>query len=135
MQVGVKTPHIEINVKGSEIPPTLLEILKKEYGEGVCYLSDSDDELVDIEATDWYKDINAKMTPGDYVKIYRENRGITQEKLGKMLGDVPRQNISSMERGTRPISLKMARKLSSILGVPLVKIIGDERSEAGLPKR
>jgi transcriptional regulator with XRE-family HTH domain len=75
------------------------------------------------------------MTPGDYVKIYRENRGITQEKLGKMLGDVPRQNISSMERGTRPISLKMARKLSSILGVPLVKIIGDERSEAGLPKR
>ncbi len=125
MQVVVKTPHIEISVKGTAIPPKLISILQEEYGQELNFIEDDDEELVNVVETQWYKNIKAKMTPGSYLKIYRENKGITQAKMGKMLGDVPRQNISGMERGTRPISLKMARKLSEILGVPLEKFIRD----------
>ena len=128
MRVVVKTPHIEINVKGSEIPPSLLKFLKKEYGEKLSYLDDDGDELVDITATDWYRNIGERMSPGDYMKVYRENKGLTQEQLGRMLGNIPRQNVSGMERGTRPISLKMARKMAALLGVSVSKLLEGEIS-------
>jgi transcriptional regulator with XRE-family HTH domain len=63
------------------------------------------------------------MAPGAYLRIYRENKGMTQLQLGEALGNIPRQHISNMENGRRPISLKMARKLSLLLGVRLEKFI------------
>ena len=105
MQAVVKTPRIEINIKG-EIPDRLMSVLEEEYGEQIQLLEDNDEETVNVFETDWYRDIKSKMTPGDNLKIYRENRGLTQAKLGEMLGAVPRQHISNMERGVRSISLK-----------------------------
>ena len=63
------------------------------------------------------------MTPGTYLKIYRENFGLTQAELGKRLGNVPRQHISNMECGSRNISLKTAKKLSQIFHVSPEKFI------------
>lgn len=63
------------------------------------------------------------MTPGTYLHIYRENEGLTQLQLGEALGEIPRQHISDMEHGRRSISLKMARKLSLLLGAPIEKIL------------
>ncbi len=80
-------------------------------------------EAVNVFETDWYRDIKSKMTPGDNLKIYRENRGLTQAKLGEMLGAVPRQHISKMERGVRSISLKTARKLAELFKVSPEKFI------------
>ena len=80
-------------------------------------------EKVNIFETDWYRNIKSKMTPGDNLRIYRENRGLTQAKLGEVLGDVPRQHISNMERGARSISLKTARKLAALFGVSPEKFI------------
>jgi DNA-binding XRE family transcriptional regulator len=125
MQAVVRTPRIEISVKGIEIPARLLLVLKEEYGDGLKLVEDDDDDLVIATGTDWYKGVKANMGPGDYLRIYRENKGMTQSKLGEALGGVPRQHISNMERGQRPISLKMARKLTKILDVPISKIIMD----------
>ena len=86
-------------------------------------LEDNDEEAVNIFETGWYRDIKSKMTPGDNLRIYRENRGLTQAKLGEMLGDVPRQHISNMERGVRSISLKTARKLAALFKVSPEKFI------------
>ncbi|MFQ5640366.1 MAG: helix-turn-helix transcriptional regulator [bacterium] len=44
-------------------------------------------------------------------------QGLTQRELGEMLGRIPRQHISNMERGIRSISLRTARKLSEIFNV------------------
>jgi Predicted transcriptional regulators len=64
------------------------------------------------------------MTPAAYLRICRENKKLTQSQLGESLGrGIPRQHISNMEHGHRPISLKMARKLSSLFGVPIEKFI------------
>ena len=122
MQAVVKTPRIEINIKG-EIPDRLMSVLEEEYGEQIQLLEDNDEEAVNVFETDWYRDIKAKMTPGDNLKIYRENRGLTQAKLGEMLGAVPRQHISNMERGARSISLKTARKLAELFKVSPEKFI------------
>ena len=86
-------------------------------------LEDNDEETANIFETGWYRDIKSRMTPGDNLRIYRENRGLTQAKLGEMLGDVPRQHISNMERGVRSISLKTARKLAALFKVSPEKFI------------
>ena len=78
---------------------------------------------MNIFETDWYRDIKSRMTPGDNLRIYRENHGLTQARLGEMLGGVPRQHISNMEREVRSISLKTARKLAKLFKVSPEKFI------------
>jgi len=120
MQAVVKTPLIEINIKGV-IPTKLLSVLKEEYGEQVKLSKDIDEEKVNIFETEWYRKTKAKTTPGDNLRIYREMYGMTQKKLGEMLGGIPRQHISNMERGIRTISLKTAHKLSEIFNISVEK--------------
>ena len=122
MQAVVKTPRIEIFIKG-EIPARLLSVLNEEYGGQVRLSKDKGDELVDIFETEWYRSVKSGMTPGDNLRIYRENHGLTQARLGEMLGGVPRQHISNMEREVRSISLKTARKLAEIFRVSPDKFI------------
>ena len=122
MQAVVKTPRIEINIKG-EIPEKLMSVLEEEYGEHIQLLDESDEETVSVFETDWYRDIKSRMTPGDNLRIYRENHDLTQAKLGEMLGGVPRQHVSNMERGVRSISLKTARKLAKLFRVSPEKFI------------
>jgi len=125
MQAVVKTPHIEISVRGAAIPPKLMDVLKEEYGQELSLVEDDGDELVDVFETQWYKGLKEKMTPGTYLRIYRENRGLTQQKLSDALGGIPRQHISNMEHGLRSISLRMAKKLSLLLGAPIERFIED----------
>jgi len=122
MQAVVKTPHIEITIKG-EIPPKLLSVLEEEFGKGVHLTEEGEEEVVDIFETAWYAKIKSKMTPGENLRIYRENRGLTQGQLGVLLGGIPRQHISNMEHGIRPISLKMARSLAKVFKVSPAKFI------------
>ena len=122
MQAVVKTPRIEIVIKG-EIPDKLMSVLNEEYGEHVQFCEAGEGDLVDIFETDWYKRVKSGTTPGDNLRIYRENRGLTQTRLGEMLGGVPRQHVSNMEREVRSISLKTARKLAQIFQVSPGKFI------------
>ena len=122
MQAVVKTPRIEVNIKG-EIPPKLISLLEEEFGENLQLAEEGDEEKVNIFETDWFQEIKAQTTPGDNLKIYRENHNLTQAKLGEMLGGIPRQHISNMERGVRPISIKNARKLAEIFGISSAKFI------------
>ena len=89
----------------------------------------SGDSSCNVSDTKWYKDIKRGMTPGKYLRIYRENKGLTQIQLGEVLGGIPRQHIFDMENGHRSISLKMARKLSTFLGAPIERFLKNE--EAG----
>jgi DNA-binding XRE family transcriptional regulator len=130
MQAVVKTPRIEINIKGAAIPPKLIGVLREEYGDNLKLVKNDEESLVNAIETGWYKKTKAKMTPGDYLRIYRENNGLTQGRLGELLGGIPRQHISNMERGHRPISLKIARKLAKILNAPIEKLLIEENHHA-----
>jgi DNA-binding XRE family transcriptional regulator len=124
MQAVVKTPHIEINVQGDIIPTKLLFFLKEEYGNKVKFIEEESGKLVNAVNTQWYKDIQAATTPGDYLRIYRERNGLTQAQLGEMAGGVPRQHISNIENGRRSISVKAARKFADIFDVSFEIFLG-----------
>ncbi len=122
MQAVVKTPRIEILIRG-EIPDKLMSVLNEEYGEQIRFSGTNTDDLVDVFETDWYRSVRSGMAPGDNLRTYRENRGLTQARLGELLGGVPRQHVSNMEREVRSISLKTARKLAQIFQVSPEKFI------------
>jgi plasmid maintenance system antidote protein VapI len=48
---------------------------------------------------------------------------MTQAELGKALGGLPRQHISNMENGSRPISKRTALKLAKLFDVSVEKFI------------
>ncbi|MCE2439789.1 MAG: helix-turn-helix transcriptional regulator [Candidatus Latescibacteria bacterium] len=122
MQAVVKTPCIEIVIKG-DIPDRLMTVLNEEYGEEVQLSEDNSDDLVDVFETDWYRSVKSGMAPGDNLRTYRENHGLTQARLGELLGGVPRQHVSNMEREVRSISVKTARKLADIFQVSPGKFV------------
>lgn len=119
MQAAVKTPHTEIRITG-KIPQRLIDVLREEFGPAL-HLEPDDDEPVDVFATDWFQETRARMTPGNILRIYRENHRMTQTTLGEKLGRLPKQHISNMERGQRPISLATAKKLAAIFNVPVTR--------------
>ena len=124
MLAVVKTPHIRIHIEG-QIPPRLITVLKKEYGKGVRLVEDteSDDELVDVFQTDWYRRTKARLTPGKNLRIYRQNSKMTQVQLGKLIA-LPKQYVSNMENDIRPISKNMAIKLAGIFKTSVARFIG-----------
>ncbi|MBF9018889.1 MULTISPECIES: hypothetical protein [unclassified Oceanispirochaeta] len=77
MLVHVKTPHTEIEIKG-DVSDKILEVLQSEYGEK---LEIQKDEYSDPFETARYNEIKESLTPGDYLKTDRENKGITQNEL------------------------------------------------------
>jgi hypothetical protein len=64
MQAVVKTPHIEINIKGN-ISKQLITLLKKEYGKKLRFTGQEDNELMNVFETDWYKKVKSETSPGD----------------------------------------------------------------------
>ena len=105
-----------------DIPARILDVLRSEYG-GHLKVYEGDDEYMEATETGWYRYIKAQTTPGDAMRIYRENFGMTQAQLGEKLGNVPRQIVSNMERGRRSISLANAKKLAAIFNVPASRFL------------
>ena len=63
---------------------------------------------------------------GELIKAARIERGITQQRLGEMLGYEGRtaeMMVQKWEYNQRPVNPKHFRKLSEILGIPLEKLI------------
>ena len=123
MLAVVKTPRVRIEIKG-KISNKLLAVLKEEYGSDVQLIPDEEDEKLDIFETDWYKNVKENLSPGKNMRLYRQNRSMTQKELGELLEGIPRQHISNMERGIRSISKKVALKLSKIFDTSVEKFIG-----------
>jgi DNA-binding XRE family transcriptional regulator len=111
MQAVAKKRHISIRFK-PRTPSRVINSIKKQYAD---YIYD-DDELVDISTTDWYKQMEKKMTPGKTLKTLREVRELTQAKLGEMI-DISTARISDFETGQRAISKAVAKKLGELFGV------------------
>ena len=73
--------------------------------------------------TDWYRRTAARLTPGGNLRIYRQNSKMTQAQLGKLIS-LPKQFVSNMENGIRPISKNMAIKLAGIFKTSVARFIG-----------
>ncbi len=123
MLAVVKIPRTKIplfEVRG-DIPEKILAYLRKEYTVEVE--ESEDEEYVVAQETDWYKELKASLTPGDTIRIYRENLGLSQVQLGEKLGGLSRQKISDYENGRRTIGKELAKMLSKLLKVPIDRFI------------
>ena len=121
MLAVVKTPRIDVRIKG-DVPPRLLRLLKTEYGSKLKLADDDDNETVDFFKTDFYRKTKKQMTPGTYIKIYRENHGMTQEQLGTKVG-VSKSFICDVEHNRRAVSKEMAKKFSSLFKISVDRFI------------
>lgn len=124
MLAVVKKPHTKttlFEIKGN-IPAGIMEYLHREFGQNV-EIVDENEELVNIFDTHWYKGIKKTISPGDALRIYRQNLGLTQAELGQKLGKFTRQKISDMENNKRSISKAVAKKLSEIFDVQVERFL------------
>ena len=114
MLVHVSQPHmpnIDFTING-KIPRELIDELRMRYGQS--NVVESDDDWVSASDIDWEGDIGLKATPGDMLRMRRVTfEKWTQKQLAEKLG-IPWQHVSNMERGSRPISVAMARRLGKV---------------------
>ena len=121
MQVLVKMPHTKIDMKG-DIHPEILSAINKVYKKNVKLYNDDGEEIELATETDWFKKIESKTTPGDVIKIYRENFNLSQAQLGAKL-DKSYRFISDLENNRRNVSLNLARELSKIFATPFERFL------------
>lgn len=67
------------------------------------------------------------MTFGEKLKRIREEKGMSQDELGALLG-TSKQVISRYETGQRTPKITTAKEYASILGIPLNYLIDDSSS-------
>ena len=120
MQAVVEAPPmrstekpVSFRIEGENIPKAVLAFLDALFPDHVRI--DDDEDLVAVEDTDWYNRAKSRMTPAKALKIMRTNAGLTQMKLAEKIG-MAKQNYNALERGTRPISMMVAKKLADALG-------------------
>jgi DNA-binding XRE family transcriptional regulator len=124
MLAVVKKPHTNMmlfEVKG-DIPKQVLGYLQQQFGQNIEIIED-EEESVNIFESNWYKQISATLTPGDAMKVYRENHSFTLAELSKKLGDLTTEEISEMERNERRINLDVAKKLSHLFELPIERFL------------
>ena len=112
-----KTPLFEVR---GNIPKRILDYLKKDYT--VEIENREDEEYEYIADSDWFQEIKEKVAPGDTIKIYRENAGLSQTELGNDLG-LSRHKISDYENGRRTIGKELAKKLSTFFKIPVDRFL------------
>lgn len=122
MLAVVKTPRTSVRIEG-DIPDPILSVLRAEFGKKLVVKPSPDGALVDAFETDWYKSRKKGMTPGRYMRIYRDNAGLTQEELGHKLGGLSRHYVSDLESGARTISKSVAKVLSGIFKQPVSRFL------------
>jgi DNA-binding XRE family transcriptional regulator len=117
LRVSVKTARVFIRIEGV-IPGEILSILQAEYGRKLIVRSMVEmEQMRDVLMAPLYEVDPREMSPGDYLRRFRLDKRLTQAELGRRLGGIPRQNVSNMETGRRPISRIMAIRLARLFGV------------------
>jgi DNA-binding XRE family transcriptional regulator len=111
MLVVEKARHIEVEIRGPGAE-SVLAILRRELPS----LETSDDDTYDpVENSDWFAALAAEVTPGQSLRVYRDNAGWTQAQLSEKTG-IPVPHLSGMENDKRSIGKAAAKKLASALG-------------------
>ncbi len=82
----------------------------------------NDEEYEYITDSDWFREVRAVTTPGDTMKIYRENFELSQAKLGEKLG-ITRHKVSDYENGRRTIGKELAKMLSKFFEIPVERFL------------
>jgi DNA-binding XRE family transcriptional regulator len=112
MPAAVKTRPISLRFK----PRTPRRIILRVREQFADYVIDEPEDSDNWFESDLHKEIAARMTPGKYLRHFREAHGLTQKAMGDKVGVGPNY-VSDWENGQRPISRFAARKLGEMFNV------------------
>ena len=126
MQVRAAAPHIRVTVEGDRIPEGIMDAIRAEFSGDQIEVRGDDDETVDALQSDWYRETVGLITPGDVIRVYRKNRGMTQAELGRRLGGTPRRRIDAIEKGRRGVSAAMAKQIADVLDISAERILNPQ---------
>ena len=134
MQAVVEAPPMQntdepvsFRVSGKNIPKPVIAFLDALFPDSVR-IDEDDDALEPVEELGWYKKAKKRMNPAKVLKIMRINAGLTQAQLAKKVG-LAKQNYNSLERGARPISMLMSKKLADALGTSYLMFFRENKSK------
>ena len=110
MLAVVKTPRTEISLSGEGVSE-ILDFIRTRFPVQVIDVPQEteDDEFVNINDTDWWKNHKYRVLAGARLKV-----GMTQKRLAELTG-VRQSIISEYENGKRRISRKAAEKFAVAL--------------------
>ncbi len=103
-------------------PSSVASEIFEKYG---CWL-ETDEETIEYSKTLVSKKIEARMSPGHWLKTLRKAQGLKQAQLGAIVGEttpVSASRICDWEKGSRAIPKEAAKKFSEVFKVPLEKFI------------
>ena len=112
MLAVVNRPRIEIRAK--RIPAKLMNFIRLEYPNVVVKKDGEDSDDVDFTELEWFKETWASMTPGENLKLLREERQLSKKEFSEKCG-IALARISDYERGRAKISQAVAKKLAKVL--------------------
>lgn len=118
---------VSFRVSGKNIPKPVIAFLDALFPDSVR-IDEDDDALEPVEELGWYKKTKKRMNPAKVLKIMRVNAGLTQAQLAKKVG-LAKQNYNSLERGARPISMLMSKKLADALGTSYLMFFRENKSK------
>ena len=81
-----------------------------------------ENEYESIRGSAWFESLQAEVTPGATLKVYRGNAGLSQTRLSELTG-IPVPHLSGMEHDRRPIGKASARKLAGALAIDYRRLL------------
>ncbi len=113
----VRVRHTEIVLSGIDTAE-IIECLRSRFPVEVLRTAEPvDDELIDINETDWWKNNKHRVLAGARLKA-----GLTQKKLAEVVG-IRQTVLSEYENGKRKVTPKMAEKFAVALNTYPEKFI------------
>jgi ribosome-binding protein aMBF1 (putative translation factor) len=94
----------------------VLDWIKKKFDLTVISGGTNDEEVIPIEETDFYREMN-KNRVGNLLEAARIRAGLKQKDLAQKVG-VKQNMISDYERGRRRLTPQMAQRLAGALNMP-----------------
>ena len=85
-------------------------------------IREEDEDWINIEDTDWYREMKASRTPEGNLKFYRTQKKMSRKSLAELLG-VNEQDVSDMENGRKDISRATAERLADYFNVSVSRFI------------
>jgi antitoxin component HigA of HigAB toxin-antitoxin module len=91
---------------------TVIEVLKVKFPH--IQVTTDDDDYVNIEDTEYWKERQKDKSPAKALWVYRDNAGLSLTKLAELTG-IAKSHLSAMEHGKRAIGVKTAKILGKAL--------------------
>lgn len=70
---------------------------------------------------------------GGKLRQIRIQKGFTQEQIAHKIGYRSKSSYSMLENGQTEMTIKKAKRICGILGIPLTELLADDAVEADLP--